>query len=138
MENKAYSELKKRALLAKQRLKLGYWEQLRSEREQMLQQTGETDSARQMVSRLQRAKLSREMDEDVGSQSAEKEEKLYLRVCEILEEDEDVMNPIGRLMDKDEYESLDDGGRARYVLELSKKFIELKERYYQERLGKSG
>lgn len=137
MENKVCGELKKRALLAKQRLKLGYWEQLQKEREQLLQTAGETDSVRQRVSELQRAKLSRDMNSVVNVDAAGRDEQMYKRVCEILDSDEDVMKPIGRLMDKSHYEELDDGGRQRYILELSKKFIELKERYYQERLGKS-
>ncbi len=136
MENKVCGELKKRALLAKQRLKLGYWEQLRAERERLLKTAGETDSAQRKVSELQRAKFSRELEQVVGS-SSERDEQLYRRVCEILDSEEDVMNPIGRLMDKERYTNLDDGGRQRYILELSKKFNELKERYYQERPGKS-
>lgn len=137
MENKVYSELKKRALLAKQRLKLGYWEQLRAEREKMLQTAGESTSARQKVSEIQRAKLSREMNSVVNVTSANKDEELYQKVCSILDKDEDVTNPIGQLMDKEEYDRLDDGGKQRYVLELSGKFRELRERYYQERMGKS-
>lgn len=137
MENKACGELKKRALLAKQRLKLGYWEQLREERKQLLQTAGETDSVRRCVSELQRAKLSREMNSVVNESVAGRDEQMYKKVCEILDKDEDVLNPIGQLMDRAHYEELDDGGRQRYILELSKKFIELKERYYQERLGKS-
>lgn len=137
MENKIYSELKKRALLAKQRLKLGYWEQLRTEREQMLQTAGESSIARQKVSEIQRAKLSREMNSVVNVTGANRDEELYKKVCAILDEDEDTTSPIGQLMDREEYDRLDDGGKQRYILELSKKFRELKERYYQERVGKS-
>ncbi len=137
MENKTCGELKKRAMLAKQRLKLGYWEQLREEREQLLSAAGETDSAHRRVSELQRAKLTRDMNSVVNVDAADRDEQMYKRVCEILDSEEDVLNPIGRLMDKARYDKLDDGGRQRYILELSKKFIELKERYYQERLGKS-
>ena len=137
MENKICGELKKRALLAKQRLKLGYWEQLRAEREQLLKSAGETDSAQRKVSELQRTRFSREMNGVVGTADTGKDEQLYKQVCEMLDSEEDVMNPIGRLMDRDRYESLDDGARQRYILELSKKFNELKERYYQERPGKS-
>lgn len=137
MENKVCGELKKRALLAKQRLKLGYWEQLKAEREQLLKSAGDTNSAARKVSELQRAKFSRDMNSVVGAQDTTKDEQLYLKVCEMLDSEEDVMNPIGRLMDRARYDSLDDGARQRYILELSKKFNELKERYYQERPGKS-
>ena len=35
-KQKDYGELKKRALLAKQRMKMGYWQQLLTEKENML------------------------------------------------------------------------------------------------------
>ena len=82
MENKICGELKKRALLAKQRLKLGYWEQLRAERERLLKSAGETDSEKRKVSELQRAKFSRELEQVVGS-SSERDEQLYKRVQKI-------------------------------------------------------
>lgn len=138
MENKVYGELKRRALLAKQRLKLGYWEQIRKEREQLLKTAGETDSAVRKVSELQRAKFNREMNGAINVVTANRDEEMYKRVCDILDGDEDVMNPIGLLVDNDRYSTLDDGAKQRYILELSKKFIELKERYYMERPSKSG
>ena len=137
MENKVCGELKKKALLAKQRLKLGYWEQLRAERERLLKSAGESDSVKHKVSELQRAKFSREMNSVVNIENAGRDEQMYKKVCEILDSDEDVVNPSGRLMDKSYYSGLDDGGKQRYILELSKKFNDLKERYYKERLGKT-
>ena len=35
---KECSELKKRAMLAKQRMRMGYWQQLKAERERVLQE----------------------------------------------------------------------------------------------------
>ena len=55
----------------------------------------------------------------------------------MLDDNPDEPAPIGRLIDKEVYMSLDEGGKQRYVLELSKKFRELSERYYSERANKS-
>ena len=42
-----YSELKRRALLAKQRLKMGYWQQMYEERQKTLEEmSGNGDSER--------------------------------------------------------------------------------------------
>ena len=102
-----------------------------------MKSAGESDSVKHKVSELQRAKFSREMNSVVNIENAGRDEQMYKKVCEILDSDEDVVNPIGRLMDKSCYSGLDDGGKQRYILELSKKFNDLKERYYKERLGKT-
>ena len=46
---------------------------------------------------------------------------------------DDGLNPLGRLIDKRYYESLDFEGKQRYVFELSEKYRRLKQRYYEER-----
>ncbi len=134
---KDYGELKKRALLAKQRMKMGYWQQLMSERENMLISAGESNKAQYLVSEVQRAKFERDNNVIINRERAGKDEEMYIKVCRILESDEVTTNPIGLLMDQKEYESLDEFGRQRYVLRLSEKFRELKERYYKERIGKT-
>lgn len=137
MAKKEYGELKKRAMLAKQRLRMGYWQQLQEERERVLSKMGDSDANKRMVSEAQRARLKRDTISVINRAETREDEKLYERVCRILDEDEDVMNPIGRLIEHEEYDALDDGGRQRYILELSKKYRELKERYYAERLSKT-
>ena len=137
MAKKEYGELKKRAMLAKQRLRMGYWQQLQEERERVLSKVGDSDANKRMVSEAQRARLKRDTISVINRAETREDEKLYERVCRILDEDEDVMNPIGRLIEHEEYDALDDGGRQRYLLELSKKYRELKERYYAERLSKT-
>ena len=73
----------------------------------------------------------------INQPQAATDEVLYEKVCRILDADEDTMNPIGQLVDQDEFRRLDEGGRQRYILELSKKYRELKDRYYEERLSKT-
>ncbi len=129
---KEYSELKKRAFLAKQRLKMGYWQKLMDEREA----ASTSDALR--VQQLQRDKVRRDQDKALGGTRADEEELFYSRVCRILEEDEDVADPIGKLMDRDAIQGMDEGNRQRYILQLAQKFREMRERYYRERGGKSG
>ncbi|MFR1564869.1 MAG: hypothetical protein ACLSUT_00315 [Christensenellales bacterium] len=70
-------------------------------------------------------------------QRAKKEERLYEKVCNILDKDSDTLSPIGQLIDKEEYQRLDEGGRQKYILELSEKFRELSRRYELERMGRT-
>ena len=51
---KAISELKKRALLAKQRLKMGYWQRLERERREMEESSS---MGERNITELQRAKI---------------------------------------------------------------------------------
>ncbi len=102
-------ELKKRAWLAKQRLKMGYLK-----------------SAHDGVG----TRVALSVD---ASESGD--DTLYRKVCDILDRDELTLNPIGQLIDDNVYSGLDPAAKQRYVLELSDKFRELKERYYRERTG---
>lgn len=131
---KEMSELKKRALLAKQRLRMGYWQKMQSDRLRMEAENVDGDK----IAKLQRLKLDRDVMRVTDEARAREEEKLYARVCEILERDEDTLSPIGQLIDKEAYQRMDEAGKQKYVLELSEKFRELSRRYYLEREGNAG
>ena len=120
-------ELKKRAWLAKQRLKMGYWESVKRD-----ECASEIDGGRQTVAD---GKIRIMHDISASSRVSARDEKMYQKVCEILDRDEATINPIGQLIDDELYNSLDPAARGRYILELSNKFRELKDRYYRERTG---
>ncbi len=118
MANKQTGELKKRAWLAKQRLKMGYWQSVRA-----------GDGARPVI--------KNEIADRASATANARDEKMYRTVCEILDSDEVTSNPIGRLIDGEVYSKLDPAGKQRYILELSHKFRELQERYYREKAAKT-
>ena len=111
-------ELKKRAQLAKQRLKMGYFESAHAS----ASDRGD-DKAVDYI-----ASYARFTDT-----ATNRDEKMYKKVCAILDRDEATINPIGQLIDNDVYSALDAAAKQRYILELSNKFRELKDRYYRER-----
>ena len=120
---KEYSELKKRALLAKQRLKMGYWNKLDKEREEFLKREGNSLENERKIKEIQRARFIRENIECINKSEITEREKMYVKVCEILDSDEDTCNPIGQLVDYDKYNSLDESGKQRYILWLSKEYM---------------
>ncbi len=61
------------------------------------------------------------------------DDSMYLKVCEMLDRDRDITNPIAELLDKEKYNALDPSGKQRYIMLLSAKYRELSERYYAER-----
>ena len=129
---KEMSEIKRRALLAKQRLKMGYWQRMREEQDRVAEATN--DSA---VIRSARNARLREFEQQsrraLGDDFAVRDERRYGKGRDMRDRDEDVSPPIGRLVDREVFDSLDDGNKQRYILELSAKFRELKERYYKEK-----
>lgn len=126
---KQSGELKKRAWLAKQRLKMGYWDSVRREKAQ-----AESDGvdSRTVAAVFSRSRLIRDSEPTEATVS---EDKLYKKVCDILDSDDTTINPIGQLIDSEVYSALDAPGKQRYILELSNKFRELRERYIRERTG---
>lgn len=128
---KEKSELKRRALLAKQRMKMGYWQKMQDEREELMQRSADSSHI-QLLSSLQRSDYVRTTNMALNRERADKEEQLYQKVCSILSSDENVMNPIGQLVEREVYDLMDEQNKQRYILELSQKFRELRERYYKE------
>lgn len=118
-------ELKKRCWLAKQRLKMGYFDSLKSESKNDVggQTIGKSSEYPSRISRRAEAVTS------------VADENMYRKVCDILDSNEVALNPIGQLIERDIYDGLDSAGKQRYVLELSEKFRQLQERYYRERTG---
>lgn len=123
MAHKQTGELKKRCQLAKQRLKMGYWEgRARTE-----------SAAAEPAATRDRVRAARDIIQVTKPDASL--ERMYKKVCEILDGDEITINPIGQLIESEVYDELDAAGKQRYILELSNKFGELKERYYRERTG---
>ena len=110
---KENSELKKLAQSAKNRLKKGYWQGMAAE------------------------SIPTHGEEGIGYAA---EEELYAKVREMLSGDECVIDPIGRLIDpigrlidKELFSQMDFTEKNRYVLDLSKIYVRLKDRYYREK-----
>lgn len=62
------------------------------------------------------------------------DEKLYNLVCEILKENEDVTNPIGKLADPVKIANMNTYERDRYIMNLKDKYLEMRERYFRENM----
>lgn len=101
------SELKRLAQSAKNRLKKGYWQGATAEESVPTRAASEIGYAA--------------------------EEEMYAKVREMLSADECVLDPIGRLIDRKRFRQMSYPERDRYVLELAKIYVRLKERYFREK-----
>ena len=64
---------------------------------------------------------------------SDKDQLLYKKVCKMLDEDRIIINPINELIDKKYYDTLSFESKQRYILDLSEKYRQMKDRYDRER-----
>ena len=67
----------------------------------------------------------------------DEDEKFYLKVKNLLTENADIVNPIGSLIDKKKFNSLNDLDKELYLFKLVDKYREMKERFEKENLMES-
>ena len=117
--------LREEARKAKMRIKSGFWAVCQ---EDMTAQKAE--ARRQGVNE---SKAGRYFYEQVSAKIAgEKEDEFYLRVKEMLSSDGEVSDAIGRLTDKEYYQTLSYEEKQRYNLTLSEKYLRALERFRKE------
>jgi len=123
--------LKDYAKKAKERLKNGYWTQVNEKRKHLIESASNLGKDTNRVNDEFKSKLNIELHG--GTYISLENEKLYKKVCEILEKDCDTVSPISQLLDKELMISLDDRARQMYILHLSDKYKEYKAKYFQEK-----
>lgn len=103
---------------AKNRMKEGYWTEVKSVRGNTEQETVKRKNQEILISII----------------SMEKEEEYYAKVCEILDNECNLFDPLAKLIDNEYLIGLNDAGdRQRYIFGLAELYIFLKRRYMRER-----
>lgn len=128
MEEQSFKEYCKKA---KGRFKNGYWTNFSKIKQQKLTEALNEGKSEEEVKRTLTRLAQSEVKRDIFGASSDDE--LYKKVVEILSSSEVVLNPISRLIDEAYYNTLSDSERQGYVLNLGKKFEELRNRYYLEK-----
>lgn len=65
--------------------------------------------------------------------ATDEDELLWEKVCQIMESDSDSISPISKLIDHSKYDNMDEIARQIYVLKLTDKYTELKQKYLKEK-----
>lgn len=128
MQGNKKQNLKDYAKKAKKRLASGYWTGIRQEREEYIKNNSEENEDR--IKEIYTKRLMREL---YYTNVQNKDEELYTKVCDILDKDGYVLNPISQLIDHSEYDDMDFAGKQTYLIKLTDKYKELRERYEKER-----
>ncbi|MBR3804483.1 MAG: hypothetical protein IKJ14_04000 [Clostridia bacterium] len=119
--------LKDYAKEAKKRLKSNFWQDYKSKVTLESERAEEIGTTKSKVVEYYQSKVA------VSIRGVKSEdEDFYKRVKTLIEKCGDVSDALGRLTDKEKFNSLSYEGKQRYMLELSEKYRKAKERYYNE------
>ena len=123
MANK--SSLREEARRAKRRIKTGFWAECQENMDEHLEKAREQGLNESKVGRFFAAQVTAQIE-------GKKEDEFYLRVKEMLLSEGEVSNAIGRLTDKEYYETLSYEEKQRYTLTLSEKYLRALEKFRAE------
>ena len=117
--------LREEARLAKNRIKSGFWKECEEEFSEKKEKAREHG--------LNESKASRFFKTQVEAQiEGRKEDEFYLKVKTMLLSEGEVSDAIGRLTDREYYDSLSYEEKQRYTLSLSEKYLRALERFRRE------
>lgn len=113
---------------AMKRMKGGFWQNYQKDLNKDIERAEKQGIS---TSKVKQYYVER-VNEDIKNKVEEKED-FYKRVKKLLEEEGEVSNAIGRLTDKDYYNTLSYEEQQRYNLTLSEKYLQAVERYRKEK-----
>lgn len=118
--------LKEMARAAKQRLKNNFWEECKKNLDEGAVQARERGLNEDKVKHSLRGRVKDEI-------KGEKQDEFYLKVKELLDREGEVSDALGRLTDREYYETLPYEEKQRYTLRLSAKYLQALEKYRKEK-----
>ena len=128
--NNGQKSLKSYAKDAKKRLKSNFWQEYKqnlNKKLSVLENISEGEKSR--VYDYFQSKIA----SSVKGTTDNNAEEFYLKVKNLLNTYGEVGDAIGRLTDKEYFNTLNYEQKQRYFLDLSQKYLKAKERYYREK-----
>ena len=113
---------------AKKRLKQGFWKNYQENLDKELLRAEMNGISTSKVKEYYSIKIS----EDIKNTKDEFDE-FYAKVKRLLDEEGEVSNAIGRLTDREHFDTLSYDEKQRYTLNLSEKYLQAVERYRKEK-----
>ena len=114
---------------AMKRMKRGFWQNYQRDLQQGFERAEKAGVSTSQVKQYYAERVS----EDIKQKQEDKED-FYLKVKKLLQEEGEVSNAIGRLTDKEYYNTLSYEEQQRYNLNLSEKYLQAVERYRKEQI----
>ena len=124
--------LKEYAREARKRMKSGFWEKMRAEKEQAILDALKNGQSIEVVEAQFKRRVQCAICEKEEEKQILDDEEFYEKVCKVLESTDLLMSPLAKLIDHEVYDKLSERDKQNYILKLSDRFIKMKERYAQE------
>ena len=119
-------DIKNMAHAAKQRLKNNFWEDCKRSIDAGATQAKAMGLNEEKVKSTLHTRVQNEI-------KGEKQDEFYIKVKELLDKEGEVSDAIGRLTDKEYFETLTYEEKQRYTLTLSSKYLKALEKYRKEK-----
>ncbi len=129
MEGKTFKEY---AREARKRMKSGFWQKMRAEKEQAILEALRNGESIAVVEAQFKRKIQRAICAKEDEQQVLDDEAFYEKVCKVLESSDLLMSPLAKLIDHDVYDNLSERDKQNYILKLSDRFVKMKQRYNEE------
>lgn len=118
--------IKQLARKAKQRMKSDFWQQCKSEYMSGVRQAQDMGLNERAVKNYMGGVVQNKI-------KGEEQDEFYLKVKKLLDAEGEVSDAIGRLTDREYYDSLSYEEKQRYTLELSARYLKALEKYRKEK-----
>lgn len=113
---------------AKKRIKSGFWENSKDDLKEFVSLAEKSGLNTSKVERYYTGKIS----DSIKGERDKQDEEFYEKVKQLLLKEGEVSDAIGRLTDRERYQSLSFEERQRYTLELSERYLRALERFKKE------
>ena len=125
-------ELRIKAKEARKRLRQGFWNDIIKERQAIIQNALEHGQDIKLVEEYCKRKIEEKIRNQNNPNKQSEEDILYEKVCQLMETNEVLLNPLSKLIDHEVYDKMSDNAKQVYILKLSEQYIKLKQRYNNE------
>ncbi len=125
-KRRGMEDLKLMARAAKQRLKNNFWEEFKKNLDEGASFAREKGLSETKVKSTICGRVQKKI-------KGEKQDEFYLKVKNLLDTEGEVSDALGRLTDREYYDTLSYEEKQRYSLELSAKYLKALERYKKEK-----
>ena len=122
---KKLRSLRDEARLAKCRIKSGFWTECQENMDAQMEKARQQGLNESKAGRFFKAQVEAKIE-------GKKEDEFYIKVKQMLLSEGEVSNAIGRLTDKEYYETLSYEEKQRYTLTLSEKYLRALEKFRAE------
>lgn len=125
-------DFRKEAKEARNRLRKGFWTDIIVERRNIIENAIKNGQDVKSIQEYYKRKIENKIKDMYKGDQMTEEDILYKKVCNIMESQEVLLNPLSLLIDHNVYDKMSESAKQVYILKLSEQYIKMKQRYNSE------